>query len=193
MDSEEFARILAGVRAGDEAAATQLVCRYEPLIRRVARMRLRSTSLQRWFDSLDIWQSIMLDFLRGLKEDQFRLGTPQDLANLLTTMTCNKIVTKVRKNYKDERNLSVRPDVPDPAPTPSNRFSDQELVAMARDRLTDYEYRLFVARHVEGRSWEEIASVFRSGSTADAMRMQLARALLRARRELEMEGGSHDG
>jgi DNA-directed RNA polymerase specialized sigma24 family protein len=150
MDSKEFAQLLARVREGDEAAATQLVRHYEPLIRRVARMRLRSSSLTRWFDSIDIYQSIVPDFLRRLKGGEFQLDTPQDLENLLVTMARNKIVTKARGNHKEEQNLPVGFDVPDPAPAPPDQISDKDLAALARARLTDDEYRLFVAHHVEG-------------------------------------------
>jgi DNA-directed RNA polymerase specialized sigma24 family protein len=147
MDSKEFAQILAAAREGDEAAATQLVRHYEPLIRSVARMRLRTSSLKRRFDSIDIYQSIVLDFLRLLKRGEFQLATPQDLANLLVTMACNNIMTKARRNYMEEQNLPVGFDVPDHAPAPPDQISDKDLAAMARARLTADEHRLFVARH----------------------------------------------
>ena len=55
--AEDFADLLARVRAGDPAA-TELVRRYEPAVR----ANLVDPNLRRHFDSLDICQSVLGSF-----------------------------------------------------------------------------------------------------------------------------------
>jgi hypothetical protein len=52
-----FRELIDRVRSGDEQAAIDLVRRYEPAIRRAARVRLSVPRLGRLLDSMDIWQS----------------------------------------------------------------------------------------------------------------------------------------
>ena len=59
---EPFRELIARVRAGDEQAAAELVRRYEPAIRRAARVRLVDTRLNRLLDSMDICQSVLASF-----------------------------------------------------------------------------------------------------------------------------------
>src|ERR1700694_139372 len=54
---ESFQDLMSRVRAGDEAAAVELVRRYEPAIRRTIRARLLDDRLCRAFDSMDVCQS----------------------------------------------------------------------------------------------------------------------------------------
>jgi RNA polymerase sigma-70 factor (ECF subfamily) len=53
-----FRELIQRIRAGDGQTAAELVRRYEPTIRRVARVRLLDTRLQRVLDSMDICQSV---------------------------------------------------------------------------------------------------------------------------------------
>ena len=62
MTEEPFEALINRVRAGDERAATDLVRRYEPEIRREVRFLLRDPFLRRTFDSMDICQSVMGSF-----------------------------------------------------------------------------------------------------------------------------------
>ena len=48
-----FPDLMGRVRAGDDAAAAELVRRFEPVIRRTVRIRLRDPRLRRVLDSLD--------------------------------------------------------------------------------------------------------------------------------------------
>ncbi len=58
METDTFADLIRRVRAGDQAAASELVARYEPSICRAARLRLANSQLGRLFDSLDMCQSV---------------------------------------------------------------------------------------------------------------------------------------
>ena len=53
-----FQDLIRRVRAGDGQAAVELVRLYEPTIRRVARVPLADSRLQRLFDSQDVCQSV---------------------------------------------------------------------------------------------------------------------------------------
>jgi DNA-directed RNA polymerase specialized sigma24 family protein len=83
-----FEDLIRRVRAGDEAAAAELVRRYETLVRRTVRLRLRDPRLQRLLDSVDICQSVLASFFARAALGQFELNTPQDLCRLLTAMAC---------------------------------------------------------------------------------------------------------
>ena len=51
---------------GEEQAATELVQRYEPELRRFVRFRLTNGRLRRHVDSVDICQSVLGRFFVGL-------------------------------------------------------------------------------------------------------------------------------
>src|SRR5262249_42410169 len=80
-------------------------------------------------------------------------------------------------------------DVPGREPSPSRVASGRELLAEFRRRLSVEERRLADFR-AEGRGWAEIAAEL--GGTAQARRMQLARALDRVAQELGLEGPGDD-
>ncbi len=61
-EASDFRDLIRRVRAGDDGAATELVRRYEPAIRRAVRIRLADTRLARAFDSMDICQSVLGSF-----------------------------------------------------------------------------------------------------------------------------------
>jgi hypothetical protein len=61
-EDPDFVEFLRRIRAGDDAAATELVRRFEPLIRREVRMRIGDDRLNRAFDSVDVSQSVLACF-----------------------------------------------------------------------------------------------------------------------------------
>src|SRR6516165_10385656 len=85
------------VRAGDGAAAEQLVRRYEPTIRRVVRVRLVDARLQRLFDSMDICQSVFGSFFVHAALGDYDLNTPEQLLGLLVSMSRKKVIDKSRR------------------------------------------------------------------------------------------------
>jgi RNA polymerase sigma factor (sigma-70 family) len=189
MENSDFARFVAAVRAGDQAAAAELVRRYEPYIRRVVRMRLHDSRLRRLFDSMDICQSIMASFFRHAAAGEFDLETPRHLGNLLVRMALNKLATKARGLPQQEGLLPSDWDAIDPHLSPPDRAVQQETLHAIRSRLSEDELLLFELNKVERRSWPEIAQVV--GGRPDALRIRLTRALARVRRELEKEAASH--
>jgi RNA polymerase sigma-70 factor (ECF subfamily) len=185
MESEHFAQMVAALRLGDASAVQALLKGYEPYIRRVVRMRLHDTNLVRLFDSMDICQSILTSFLVHAADGDFRLGSPEDLRNLLVRMALNKLATRARALQREAGNLPDDWDEIDPSPTPLDRLVTADLAGAVRDRLTPEERALFDLHAVERLSWEEIAR--RHGGSADALRIRLTRAFARVRKELAPE------
>ena len=80
---EDFVEAIRRIRAGDEQAATELVRRYEPLIRREVRLHLEDQRLLRLFDSMDVVQSVLASFFIRTAAGEYDLESPEQLAGLL--------------------------------------------------------------------------------------------------------------
>jgi RNA polymerase sigma factor (sigma-70 family) len=196
-DDTVFAGFMRRVRAGDEQAARELVERYEPVIRREVRMRLRDPRLYRRLDWADICQSVLASFLMRAAAGQYDLDQPEQLLRLLVVMTRHKLSKQERRHRADKRDYRLAEDR-DPAylqekpgadPTPSRLVAGRELLEAFRGRLSDEE-RMLADLRVEGCEWAEIAA--RVGGTAQARRMQLARAVRRVERQLEGCEAGHE-
>jgi RNA polymerase sigma factor (sigma-70 family) len=195
MSSDDgFVGLIQRVRAGDEAAATELVRRYEPMVRRAARVRLTDPRLGRLLDSMDICQSVMASFFVRAALGQYELDTPDQLLRLLATMARNKLANQAHGQRAARRDVRrVDPgafDVVDVAArdgSPSRQCEARELLEQARARFTPEERRLLDLRQ-DGREWAEVAAEL--GGTAEALRKKLARAVDRVARELGLD--EHD-
>jgi RNA polymerase sigma-70 factor (ECF subfamily) len=183
-----FRDLVRRVRAGDARAAAELVRLYEPSIRTVVRCRLAGPALRRLLDSADICQSVLASFFVRAAAGQYELDTPQQLLKLLATMARNKLVEQVLKQRAARRQLPGGPrdevdvrEVVDPAPDPGQVAAHRELLHEFRRRLSEQERHL-ADRRALGRSWAEIAAEV--GGHADALRMQLSRAVERVSQEL---------
>jgi RNA polymerase sigma factor (sigma-70 family) len=188
-----FADFMRRIRAGDEQAAVEMVRRYEPLIRREIRLQLEDRRLSRLFDSMDICQSVLKSFFFRTAAGQYDLDTPEQLQRLLVTMAKNKLASAARGQHRQRRDQrrvvgggaehleGVLADVP----TPSDVVAGKELLERFRQALSEEERQLADLRG-EGLAWGDIAA--RLGGTAQARRMQLARAVERVARQLGLDG-----
>ena len=198
-DPESFRALIARVRAGDEQAAAELVRHYEPAIRRAARVRLVDTRLNRLLDSMDICQSVMASFFVRAALGQFELETPDQLLRLLATMTRNKLAGQVKGHgaaRRDFRRVTAaqgdRDGEPDIGiaqiagqdPTPSRDVAARELLDEALRRLSPEEKRILDCRE-QGGQWAQIATEL--GSSPEAIRKRLARAVDRVAHELGLD------
>src|SRR5262245_5326902 len=128
-----FDQFMARVRAGDAAAAAELVRRYEPAIRVIVRARLGS-GLRSQFDSLDVCQSVLGTFFARAALGQYDLATPDELVGLLARMTRNKMASRARHHTRDRRDArrSVGGDVvesgADDSPGPDRVVEGRELL-----------------------------------------------------------------
>jgi len=187
-DNPDFADFLRRIRAGDDLAATELVRRFEPLIRREVRTRIGDQRLKRAFDSVDVSQSVLAIFFSRAATGEYELERPEQLARLLVTMARNRLVSRARKErrlVRDVRRLALDPavleQVPDRQSSPSEVLSKKEQVAQLEVYLTDEEQQILNLR-TEGLSWDEVAA--RIGGSGQARRMQLSRGIERLERQL---------
>jgi RNA polymerase sigma factor (sigma-70 family) len=187
-DDPGFADFVRRIRAGDNAAAKELVQRFEPVIRREVRMRIGGKRLNRAFDSLDVSQSVLANFFVRAASGQFELERPEQLAGLLVTMARNKLLSRVRlerRLVRDVRRLTAEPEalnqMADEQPSPSENVSRKELLERVRGLLTDEERQIVELRN-QGLAWDEIAEQL--GGSGQARRMQLSRGVERLARQL---------
>jgi RNA polymerase sigma factor (sigma-70 family) len=189
-DDTAFAGFMRRIRAGDEQAARELVERYEPVIRREVKMRLRDPRLYRRLDWADICQSVLASFFVRVVSGQYDLDEPGQLLRLLVVMTRHKLSGQARRHRAEKRDYRLAEDLdqasleaePGAEPTPSRLVAGRELLEALRARLSDEE-RMLADLRAEGCEWAEISCRF--GGTPQARRMQLARAVRRVERQLE--------
>jgi RNA polymerase sigma-70 factor (ECF subfamily) len=185
-----FRDLIRRIRTGDGAAATELVRRYEPTIRRTIRVRLRDMRLRRLVDSMDICQSVLASFFVRAALGQYDLEEPEQLLKVLTRMARNKLANQAhhqqaqRRDYRRVEERSGQPEVPGGGPSPSELVAGKELLEEARRRLSPEERQLLEWRR-QGREWADIAREL--NASGDALRMRLARAVERVAQELDLD------
>jgi RNA polymerase sigma factor (sigma-70 family) len=190
-EDSDFQDLIRRVRAGDEAAATVLVRRYEPAIRRAVRIRLADTRLARAFDSMDVCQSVLASFFVRAALGQYELDAPEQLLKLLATMARHKLADQVdreraecRDNRRVEEGSAEMREILSPASSPSRQVAARELWQEVQRRLSAEERQLVELRN-QGLHWDEIAA--RQGGSAEALRKRLARATERIAKELGLD------
>ena len=196
LSSDAFHELMNRVQAGDAEAAAELVRHFEPEIRLEVRVRLRvqDARVRRLLDSMDITQSVLASFFAGVAVGRFTPRHPRQLLGLLLTMTRNKLLTQVRDQRRQRRDIrrvqSIDVAVHDVAATgetPSQFVAGDELLREFRKRLSEDE-RQIAERRGQGQPWTDIAAEL--GGTADGRRKQLERAFTRIVRELDLDGES---
>jgi len=185
-----FEDLLQRVRAGDDAATTEIFREYQADVKMILRALMRAEWIRRGADPSDIYQSVMASFFIRAALGQYDISGPDQLKALLMTIAKNKVADLARKPGP---RASVVPvggcglsgiDPADPAKSPASQVMWKELVQKIRDRFTDAERRVSDLRMM-GHSWEEVAAEL--GERADTVRMRLERALKRISRELNFE------
>lgn len=193
-DDTSFDELMQRIRAGDDGAASELVRRYEPAIRRAIRVRLRDPRLGRLLDSMDICQSVLASFFVRAALGQYELNQPEHLLKLLTRMARNKLANQAhhhRARCRDYRRTDATADMDRivGGASPSAQLGERELLSEARRRLSDEERQLLELRQ-QGLEWSEIGQ--RLNASPDAMRMRLIRAVERVAGELNLDAISHE-
>lgn len=185
-DDEAFRDLIRRVRAGDQQAACDLVRQYEPEIRRAVRVRL-DEKLGRVLDSVDVCQSVMGNFFVRAAAGQFDLEHPAQLFKLLVTMARNKILDHARKPANRPVALGDEEwsrQVAANTETAQALASEREMLEEIRRRLSDEERQIADLR-AQGRDWATVARHL--GSSPEALRKKLARAVDRVARELGLD------
>jgi ECF sigma factor len=190
-NDDSFADLLRRIRAGDAAAAEELVQRYEPVLRRMVHVRLVGDRLRRLFDSEDICQSVLASFFIRAALGQYELSEPDDLLKLLAIMARNKVVNKARRmdlNGQGGERVSLA-ELSNSAVTadsagPSRHAALKDLLHEVRRRLPREENRLLDLRQ-QGVAWADIA--LEIGDNPDALRKRLNRAVDLVAQELGLD------
>ena len=193
LSGEDFQELMSRVQAGEPEAAAELIRHCEPEIRLEVRVRMRVQDgrVRRMLDSMDITQSVLASFFAGVAAGRFAPVNPQQLLGLLIAMTRNKLLTQVRNQRRQRRDVRrvqsidmARHDVAAAGESPSQLVSGNELLGEFRKRLSD-EARQLADRRRVGQQWNAIAEEL--GGTADSRRKQLERAFARIARELDLD------
>jgi RNA polymerase sigma-70 factor (ECF subfamily) len=186
-----FVELVRRVRAGDSAASTELVRRYEPAIRIAIHTRLTDPGLRRLLDTVDICQSVLGNFFVRATVGEFDLDTPEQLIKLLVTMARNRLTDHALRQQaarRDHRRTDPRADaaagVVDPGASPSDIVAGKELLEAFHSKLSPAERHLADQRAL-GRPWADIAQEV--GGSPDALRVQLGRAIDRVTQELGLD------
>lgn len=190
--SETLVELIARVRNGDQEAAAQLVMEYEPIVRRVVRLKLGDHRLQRAFDSMDFCQSVLASFFVRAASGEFELKEPSNLINLLATMARNKVVSVTRQEYRHRRDVrritssdtQQLNNLHKETETPSVILAGKELLMRAAE-LMNHEEKKISALRAAGLSWDQVAQDI--GGTAQARRIQFARTMRRVLNQLGID------
>jgi DNA-directed RNA polymerase specialized sigma24 family protein len=192
LDHVAFRDLIQRMRAGDEAAATELVRRYEPAIRLAVRARLTDPAARRVLDSVDICQMVLASFFERATRGHYELTSPEQLLHLLKTMARNKLIkeiqtvrTRRRGGHLIRKTYTEETDFTDPHPEPDQEVANRELLELFHSRLSAEE-RWVNEQRLQGRSWSEIAGEV--GGNPDALRMHYDRRMKRVAHELQLIG-----
>jgi len=190
-EAPDFEELIRRVRAWDQAAAAELVRRYEPAIRRAVRYHLADARLGGLLDSMDICQSVLRSFFVRAASSQYDLETPEQVLKLLTAMARNKLASQARRQHtqrRDHRRASAIGDegsrLVAPGDSPSTPIVVRDLQQEIRRRLAPDEWQLLELRN-QGHDWAAIAA--QVGGVAETLRKKLARAIDRVVAELGLD------
>ncbi len=180
MQDWAFSSALAAAKRGDRESAQWLYERFRLQVHGQVR-GLCNSYLRRHYDTLDLSQSVFSELLRDM--DGLEDRGEHAFENLLRMKVRNKIRTKYRKHLDrdgNRRGVPLTADVPQPASCPVMAAADAETrakFAIALARLDPKRRELVRLRLEQGLSYSAIARRL-DYPTADAARMQHARALL---------------
>jgi RNA polymerase sigma-70 factor (ECF subfamily) len=141
MDDEaQFARLISGLRSGDEIVVREFCDRYGDLLHRLADRHLPDR-LRRRLGPEDVVQSAYRTFLRRARAGEFRLQDSEGLWRLLCAITLTKVREQMRFHLRQKRGLAQEVGLPtrspedstpgfepaatDPSPAAAAEFADQ--------------------------------------------------------------------
>ena len=195
-DDSAFLELIRQVRAGDEAAAAEVVRRYERALLREIRLRLRDPRLRRALDSGDICQAVLASFFLRAASGQYDLQQANQLHRLLAAMARNKLASQARHSYVARRDheslrsgLTGGEQLAASDPEPSQAVAASEFCNAVLGSLSEDERQL-ADRRARDEEWADIAAEL--GGNPDNLRKKLARALNRAARRLGVEPSEGD-
>jgi RNA polymerase sigma-70 factor (ECF subfamily) len=195
--SQQPADLLDALGRGDAATGREMLLRYQPWLRLLARVELDSR-LRVKLDASDIVQQTLLEACRGL--GHFRGTTHAELLAWLRGILAHILAREVRRYHgtgkrdlgrevsleqalaQSSQRLGALLAGSDTSPSQQAVRHEQELLlAAALARLPDDYREVIILRNMEGLTHEEVAA--RMDRSAGAVRMLWVRALTRLREE----------
>ena len=166
-------QVVGDVRAGDRDAYRLLVRRYGDAIYAHALRMAGDPDV-----AADLAQEAFVTGYRRLD----RLRDPARVGAWLFRIVANLARDHLRARRGGRIPLDALPDVPGDARPPDEAATAAEIrgrLGAALERLTPEQREVFVLKHVENRSYEEIAAVMQLSVGALKMRVHRARETLR--------------
>ena len=198
MSDSTFESLLNHARRGESPAQGDLLRRFEPWLRLLARVQLESRFAAK-FDASDVVQQTLLEAVKAFP--QFRGLTEAELTAWLRQILAHALAHEIRRYHgvqKRDVSLEVSLDaelaqssqrlgamLAESGPSPSQQAAQRELDVLLADvlaRLPNDYREVLILRHLEGLSHDDIA--VRMNRSAGAIRMLWVRALASLRSEL---------
>lgn len=158
LESRDFVRLMAGLRAAEPWAAEELCRAYAPILRAIVRRRLHP-DLRTHFDSLDFVQDVWASFL-AVPRERFNFDTSDALRQFLTQVALNKVGETYRQRFCTEKR-NIRREVPLEQTTPCGCRSD----LVSADPTPSW-----VA--IAAEEWEQLLNRFPAGHRAVLVRLR---------------------
>jgi hypothetical protein len=145
-----------------------------------------------------VQQSVLLQFDKGVRQNQWTVETTDQLRALVWTMALNKLREVARREqarrYKDGAGEPARRApfelvddlVAAGASTPSERFVANELLLYLREKLPP-DLQAPLDLRLQGATWKEIAAQL--GRKEHALQVKFTRHLLSLMQAWDLEGG----
>jgi RNA polymerase sigma-70 factor (ECF subfamily) len=194
-EEPSFDDLMAGLRVGDQDAATQLFRRFAHRLIGLARGHL-DRRLQTKVDSEDVVQSVFKSFFPRAADGQFELANWEGLWGLLVVITLRKCGRKAEMFFGSHRDVrkemtpAVTPENPDAHwdafardPTPSEAAILAETVEQVMQGLKESD-RMILELRLQGHTAKEIGErVERSESTVNLVLKKIRKRLKHLRGE----------
>jgi RNA polymerase sigma-70 factor (ECF subfamily) len=166
------AQVVRDVLAGDRDAYRLLVRRYGDALHAHALRMVGSQDV-----AADLAQEAFVAGYRKLAS----LRAPERVGAWLFRILANVVRDHLRRTHRRQIPLDALPDIPARQRGPDEETVDADVRARVRralGKLTPEQQEAFVLKHVEGRSYEEIAAVMDLSVAALKMRVHRAREAL---------------
>lgn len=163
-EASELGEFLKRIQAGDEAAARELLIRFEAEVRLVVRRQLPKLLRSR-FDSLDFLQSVWGSFFRRMRSSPTEFEDSRHLVAFLSRAAKNKVIDEYRRAASRKHDMhreeslwsdGSRPkDVAASIDSPSEIAQAREVFGRLRE-LVPEERRSILEMKAEGLSSKDI-------------------------------------
>ena len=193
-EGSDISGFLARIQSGDEAAARELLTRYEAEVRLVVRRQLPRLLRSR-FDSLDFLQSVWGSFFRRVRSGPAEFEDSRHLVAFLARAAKNKVIDEYRRAASRKQDMhreeplwteGTRPkEVAADIDTPSEVAQAHEAFVRLRE-LLPVERRTILELKAEGLSSRDIGE--RLGISERTVQRVLEDLRRRAALEWETEG-----